>query len=388
MATHSTLEKNLDSTIRSPQKHRDELLNYVHRPTFRHVLYFRAEPYEKSHLASPNIQALTRVIESMNIEQDPYVLTLRGELRKASASLERHRIDQKLSKVISKQNSFTHKGLRDLLTTACDLCWDLGPWAADWYIEKVVTLALGSASPYSGILESLQLKEKAYLIKHLNKIELTPVSYEPSFFDHRLSDKVWVLINTLMEEKGRSESFDEPYSGLLFVTRRDAVLALSEILEHHPRTRGVFRVGCLVGSSESAYRTALLDITRKMIKDSHGSTLSDFRSGDKNLVVATSVAEEGLDIQACGNVIRWDVPNNMVSWAQSRGRARKRHSSFVLMFDSGGADNVRISKFEALEAEMTALYDDQRKNSHMEICDPTEDPAYRETATFKVESTG
>ncbi|KAG1716076.1 hypothetical protein ID866_1102 [Astraeus odoratus] len=383
------LEMNLDSVIRSPRHHRHELTDHVHRPVFRHVLYDQTIPYLTCHLMSPNLKALKRVVDSMNIQRDPYVLALREQLSRRPPGQERHRVDQKLSKVIAKESTYTHKGLRDLMNTARDICYDLGPWAADWYIDQVVREALRSSSPYNEIVTPWQDKEKAYLIEHLNKIELTPVSLAPADIDARISDKVRVLLQTLEEEKARSEEFNEPYSGLVFVTRRDAVLALSAILEHHPRTCEVFRVGSLVGSSESSYRVALLDITRKLLKQSQSTTLDDFRSGDKNLVVATSVAEEGLDIQACGNVIRWDVPSNMASWAQSRGRARKKRSSFVLMFESGGVDDVRIAQFEELERQMVALYNEERQKMEVEIPEwEAADLGDDEYCTFKVESTG
>ena len=365
-------------------RHRDELSDYVHRPIFRHVLYDRQESYNTCHEMSPNLRALMQVVNSMDIHQDPYVLGLRDDLQRRPPGPDRQRIDQKLSKIISKKSSYTHKGLQDFLNTARDICYDLGPWAADWYIQEVIKHALESASPYRDIVTLWQRKEKTYLLEHLDKIAFTPVSYDPAVIDSRISAKLRVLIHALEEEKARSESFNEPYSGLIFVTRRDAVLALSTVLEYHPRTRGIFRLGTLIGSSDSSYRNTLLDVTRKILKEPHAVTLADFRTGEKNLVVATSVAEEGLDIQACGNVIRWDIPPNMASWTQSRGRARKKRSSFVLMFEPG-FDDVRIEQFKALEDEMVALYKKERKKvevvESMEIDDD-------EDCVFRVESTG
>ncbi|KAL4073180.1 hypothetical protein V8B97DRAFT_2022986 [Scleroderma yunnanense] len=383
-----TLERNLDSIIRSPRQHRDELSDHVHRPIFRHVLYDRVGSYNTCYERSPNLQALMRVVDAMDIHQDPYVLRLRDNLRKLPPGPEQKRVDQKLSQVVLKKNSYTHKGLRDLMTTAHDICYDLGPWAADWYIQEVVNHALKSASPYSEIVTAWQHKEKAYLIEHLNKITITPVTYDPAVLDARISAKLGVLLQTLEEEKVRSGNFNEPYSGLIFVTRRDAVLALSAVLEHHLRTRGIFRLGTLVGTSESAYRIAFLDITRKMLREPQAVTLADFRSGEKNLVVATAVAEEGLDIQACGNVIRWDIPNNMASWAQSRGRARKKRSSFVLMFEAGGIDDVRIAQFEGLEKQMVMLYKEQRKKIEVGTSGIEHDDDDDRGRVFRVESTG
>ena len=385
-----TLERNLDSVIRRPRRHRGQLEAFVHPPEFRHVLYNVPWKYDDCDLPSKNLRALKQVEESMNIENDPFVLSLRETLAKRPPGPDRTRLDQKLSKTILNNKTYTHKGIKDLSSTAHDICHDLGPWAADWYIQRVIEFALKNASPYGNITTAWQSREKAYLIDHLKSIHITPVSYEPEAIENGISDKLRVLLRTLEEEKERAESFDELYSGIVFVTRRDAVLALTAVLEHHPRTRDreSFRVGSLLGSSESSYRTAFLDITRKILRQPQAETLDEFRSGEKNLIVATAVAEEGLDIQACGNVIRWDVPNNMASWVQSRGRARRQRSSFILMFERGGVDDARIAQFEKLEKDMVAQYNTDRKAVKRPPPVVSEIDDEFEPCEFKVESTG
>ena len=47
-----------------------------------------------------------------------------------------------------------------------------------------------------------------------------------------------------------------------------------------------------------------------------------FKTGENNLLLATSVAEEGLDISDCNYVIRYDMMGNEISLVQSRGRVR------------------------------------------------------------------
>ena len=47
-----------------------------------------------------------------------------------------------------------------------------------------------------------------------------------------------------------------------------------------------------------------------------------FITGEKNLLLATSVAEEGLDISDCNYVIRYNMMGNEISLVQSRGRVR------------------------------------------------------------------
>lgn len=382
------LEKNLDSVIRRPRLYLGNLADYVHRPTFRHVVYTQHRQYYTCHLDSPNLQVLRQVIGTMDIEQDPYVLALREDLRKRPPGPERQRVDQKLSKVIHKKDSYTHRGLRNLEKTAHDICYDLGPWASDWFVQEAVNHGLQCASPFDGVASAWQHKEKAYLIQYLNEIKNSLVSPDPETIDSRISDKVKALLRTVAEEKTRSESFNEPYSGLIFVTRRDAVLALSGILKCHPLTRDSFTIGTLVGASESSYRTTLLDITRKVVDKSQADTLADFRSGDINLVVATAVAEEGLDIQACGNVIRWDIPSNMASWVQSRGRARRKRSSFVLMFEAQ-FDDGRVAEFEDQEMRMEEMYNKERRRiaAEMDQLQPGVDNEDADTV-FRVKSTG
>lgn len=382
---YRTLEVNLDCVIRSPRANRDELFAHVHRPVFRYVRYDNPQHFDPNY-TSRNLSAVQAVIATMNIEEDPFVIGLRATLAKTPPGQDHARLDQKLSKTIQNKKTYSHAGLGEMASAAQAICYDLGPWAADWYVHGVVSLALCKKNPYDDFTGSLQPKEKAYLINLLSQIQLTPVSFDPVDIEAGITDKVRVLLDILEYEKEWSESSNEPYSGLIFVRRRDEVLALAEILSKHPRSSSHFRLGCLLGSSHSSYRNAFLDITRRLLKEqSQSETLVEFRSGDKNLIVATSVAEEGLDIQACGNVIRWDIPDNMASWAQSRGRARRKRSSFVLMFESAGYDDARVSEFERLERQMTALYQADRAKPQA----PSEEKEFDEDEpVFKVESTG
>lgn len=63
--------------------------------------------------------------------------------------------------------------------------------------------------------------------------------------------------------------------------------------------------------------------------------VANFRKGDLNCIFATSVAEEGLDIPQCNLIVRFDLYRTMISYVQSRGRARHRNSKYLHMVEKG-----------------------------------------------------
>ncbi|KAI0357487.1 P-loop containing nucleoside triphosphate hydrolase protein [Trametes cingulata] len=384
-AAFRDLEKNLDSTIRSSRRNREELAEHVFRPEFKHVVY-TSPIHTWDGLPSANYQALRSVVDALKIENDPYVIALRDRLAKLQPGDDRRRLDQQLSKAIDKQDTFTHKGLRDFVRAAEDICIELGPWAADWYVAKVIERAKVAANPYNNIMSAWKEKEKRYLLSITSRVQVTAPSSDPDKIVNGITSKVRALVDSLVVEEGLFRSRDEDYSGLIFVTRRDTVLALAELLQRIPETAQLFRVGCLLGSSSSFKRHSFLDITRTMLEDSPADTLRDFKIGDKNLIVSTSVAEEGIDIQACGSVIRFDPPPNVVAWAQSRGRARRKRSSFIIMFEETEPQKVKV--WEETERKMMAAYNDPRRDAIIPIQEDDNFDDMDGYVEFEVASTG
>eukprot|EP00754_Rhynchopus_humris_P004296 Rhum_TRINITY_DN12192_c0_g1::Rhum_TRINITY_DN12192_c0_g1_i1::g.49873::m.49873 len=68
-----------------------------------------------------------------------------------------------------------------------------------------------------------------------------------------------------------------------------------------------------------------------MSGDQQNRAMRNFRQGVSNVLVATNVAEEGIDIPVCNVVLRYDAQYSVRSLVQSRGRARARNSLFIVI---------------------------------------------------------
>lgn len=69
--------------------------------------------------------------------------------------------------------------------------------------------------------------------------------------------------------------------------------------------------------------------------------LRKFRAHETNLLIATSIVEEGVDIPKCNLVVRFDLPTEYRSYVQSKGRARAPVSNYIML-----ADSERTTAFE------------------------------------------
>ena len=64
-----------------------------------------------------------------------------------------------------------------------------------------------------------------------------------------------------------------------------------------------------------------------------------------NVLISTSVVEEGIDVPSCNLVVKYDFPQTFRSYIQSKGRARKRGSLYILMVEDGDKEKEKEKKY-------------------------------------------
>ncbi|OWF42873.1 probable ATP-dependent RNA helicase DDX58 [Mizuhopecten yessoensis] len=116
--------------------------------------------------------------------------------------------------------------------------------------------------------------------------------------------------------------------GIIFVKTRDLVKAIESWMKDDKDLKKLNPVK-FVGAQASIEKGG-------MTKNEQVDVLQYFRDGQHKVIIATSVAEEGLDIQKCNLVIRYDYVTNEIAMVQSRGRGRAEDSKYVLLAAEGG----------------------------------------------------
>jgi ERCC4-related helicase len=193
----------------------------------------------------------------------------------------------------------------------------------------------------------------------------------------RVSPKLDQLISFLIKED------QAEFSGIVFVRQRATVIVMAELLSIHPKTRNRFQCAPFVGLSNSAGRKQT--VAELLDRRAQRDTLTDFRDGRKNLVIATDVLEEGIDVAACRLVVCFDSPPNLKSFIQRRGRARQKQSKFAILVARDDT-SATFNSWQELEEEMVRAYqDDARLLQEVSTLESAREDV---TDRFRVETTG
>ncbi|KAF7545746.1 hypothetical protein G7Z17_g8938 [Cylindrodendrum hubeiense] len=354
------LELTLDAICTTPTLHRDELLRCVNKPELSYSEYEPVEFPEHTEI----MKSLRAVYKSIDIKTDPQMLRLLAD------NSERGR--REFGRAMLRYDSYTQNQLKGFWGRSKEILRELGPWAVDHYISKAIGDFGERNEPSHAEQAGRENEDKNYLARFLRKVARNS-SLIPPVETSDLSEKAELLIKVLLKA-------GDNVVGIVFVRERATVTIITDLLATFPQILQKYRIGTMVGTSNFHARNKNIYEFNKVMDL---SALQDFRSGKVNLLVATSVLEEGIDVPACNLVVCFDKPANLKSFIQRRGRARMKESKLVLLLERSAKGPPG---WEALEEEMKKQYqEDKEEQRRLEELENEEGAG---SIFFVVESTG
>ena len=348
----------------TPKQHRTELLKYVHRPVLEKVLFRPAssKPFDRvglPALATLNDLALTDFI---------------GELRRDPGFSSAFCQNGNTANLLYASD-FCEAHIRKLTSRARILSLEISSSIAERFVRDSVNRFFSSSR---GLLSAgasvagIKASALAAILKIFG--DARESSSLSASFD--IATKSQALVNTLLRESTAK------FKGIVFVEQRATARWLAHFINNHGDLKEKFVAAAFVGTSSSTKRDDFFDFSDHKEQE---VALADFRSGATNLIVATTVLEEGIDLPECHIVICFDPPMNLKQFVQRRGRARKVDSSYIMILPEDDV-NVDPSKWRYLEEVMREAYLKDRQAA--EIAAEQENVKENTDRKFRVASTG
>ncbi|KAI8901112.1 hypothetical protein BC833DRAFT_183137 [Globomyces pollinis-pini] len=191
-------------------------------------------------------------------------------------------------------------------------------------------------------LESLSQDELNQYLDFCDELQRSPEWGGKSniLMSSDIGSKVNALVNILMEYENEEDFF----CGIVFCQQRVMARVLQRLIAFHPKLDFI-KSACLLGHGTRSKGTMYKQSSTMSVINQR-AIVNNFRTGKLNLLIATNVAEEGLDIKPCNCVIRFDMMEmNLINYIQSRGRARHKSSQFIVLAQQGDDQPENLLKY-------------------------------------------
>ncbi|KAK2819432.1 hypothetical protein FQN49_007854 [Arthroderma sp. PD_2] len=314
------------------------MMQFVHIPELRKITYQK----DSSMLFSMESKLLA-MLDCIDINSDPLVQRYTGKHdSKSQGKLQLAFLYRKTPCLIQLKRCFTK---------IVHIFGELGPWAASTFMSEIYRRTRAKeARLIDQNWSDWDKDDSSFLCEGLQPVVDSIGERDWNTPPDAVSQKVERLINLLSSEHTSTSR------GIVFVEQRATAFMLNHLISLHPKLAHI-KSDYYLG--HSAFDSRKADITELSEPGHMKDSLDDLRTGKKNLIIATSVLEEGIDVSACDLVVCFDPPKQLISFVQRRGRARKKGSKFVVFHDE---DDISTNKdWESMEDIMKEKYSSDRK---------------------------
>ncbi|XP_073981490.1 endoribonuclease Dcr-2 isoform X5 [Rhodnius prolixus] len=304
-----TLETNMDSIVITATD--EELVQkYSTNPKEKIVRYSSQAFTLGRQLLQTCVTSLKKAINSINLIEPPIISPVVG------------------AELLSDSKKTIKKKLLNLLQNIDVLYDDLGLYAA---AECALALIVR--------LERLKLSTTDTVLSTLLEIMITKLHYFRNRAyklmngnDDATNNTVPLVYSSAKLQKLCEffKNYEPENVAIVFVERRLTAKVLFYVFNILSKTNSMYkgiRPEFIVGFNNNPYND-----TREVLylKKSNLATLRKFNCKEVNVLFASNVIEEGIDIRLCNYVIKLDLPQTFRSYIQSKGRARNKNSIFLL----------------------------------------------------------
>lgn len=269
--------------------------------------------------------------------------------------------------------------IKDSLKTTRAVFRQLGPWAA-WRTAQVWEKELGK------IIKSQVLPDKTLRFLNMAKTSMITIKrlLEPEMKKIKSIEalrpyvpqrviRLFEILETFnpefQKERMKLEKA-EHLSAIIFVDQRYIAYSLLLMMRHIKSWEPKFKFvnpDYVVGASGRN----LASSDSQGLHKRQTEVLRRFHRNEINCLIATSVLEEGVDVKQCNLVIKFDRPLDMRSYVQSKGRARRAGSRYVITVeekDTAACDSD-LKDFQQIEKILLSR--------HRTVNNPIEDDSDR-----------
>ncbi|CAD5218774.1 unnamed protein product [Bursaphelenchus okinawaensis] len=165
----------------------------------------------------------------------------------------------------------------------------------------------------------------------------------------RLIEILYSFYNT--QKNSEDVNQKDNYAVIIFVQERHTAVLLTQALKALSKAYSKYnfiKPDYVIGRQGNVLNN---DEDVKIANKRQETIIKRFRQAELNILVSTSVLEEGIDIKSCNCVIRFTPPQKFKSYIQSRGRARAKKAIYAILSEEDVASELKTRLDKYCEVE-------------------------------------